>query len=111
MCWATEATSGFGNYREYKCESKWSTSDDEGFSEYIRIPLYNVETWLASQPACLRTAENEEGQGHMVQQLGTINRISPAAQELPDGEGLIGKSWILLKDQGIHGDMKGVDQD
>lgn len=44
----------------------------------------------------------------MVQQLGTINRISPAAWEYTNAECLSGKAWILLRDQGIHGNVKGV---
>lgn len=44
----------------------------------------------------------------MAQQLGTINRISPAAWEYTNAECLSGKAWILLRDQGIHGNVKGV---
>lgn len=44
----------------------------------------------------------------MAQQLGTINRISPAARELSNGECFIAKASVLLRDQGIHGNMKGV---
>lgn len=44
----------------------------------------------------------------MAQQLGTINCISPAAWELKNGQCLIGKAQILLRGQGIHGNMKGV---
>ena len=111
MCWATEAISDLGNCREYKWESKWNMSNHEGFSEYIRIQVYSVETWWASQPVYLRTAEDEKGWEHMAQQLGIINLIGPAAWELSYGEDLVGKSWILLRDQGIHRDVKWVRQD
>lgn len=108
MCWVAEGTSDLGNFWEYKWESKRGTNNHKGFREYIRIQFYNMETWPTSQPVYLRTAEKEGGREHMAQQLGTINRISPAAWELSNGECLIGKTWILLKDQGIHGNVKGV---
>lgn len=108
MCWVAEDISDLGNCWEYTWESKRGTNNQEGFSEYIRIQFYNVETWLPSQPAYLRTAENEGGRKHMAQQLGTINRISPAAWELSYGERLIGKAWILPRDQCMHGNVKGV---
>lgn len=103
MCWVAEGTSDLGNCWKYK----WSTNNHEGFSEYIRIQLYNVETWSTSQPAYLRTAENEGGWEHMGQQLGAISRISPAAWELSNGQYLTAKACILLRDLGVHENMKG----
>lgn len=108
MCWVAEGTKDLRNCWEYKWEFKWGTSNHEGFSEYIRIQFYNVETWLTSQPVDPRTAEKERGREHMAQQLGTINRISPAAWGPSNAECLIGKAWILLRDQGIHGNVKAV---
>lgn len=44
----------------------------------------------------------------MAPQLGTVNRMGPAAWGLSNAECLIGKAWILLRDQGFHGNVKGV---